>query len=104
MSPHPDPRGRPVAACLKPNHLHRAREIAQGVCRQGWAYVNLSQTALVSLTAATQIRRVKGDTELRVLLKRTPHRQVHFLFTVFQSEEHRNVYVENNVSKSMQQN
>lgn len=32
MSPHPDPRGRPVAACLKPNHLYRAREIAQSVC------------------------------------------------------------------------
>ena len=27
-----DPRCRPVAACLKPNHLYTEREIAQGVC------------------------------------------------------------------------
>lgn len=60
-----DPRCRPVAACLKPN-LYRAREIAPGLhCRQGWAHLSLSQTALVSLMGATQIRRVKGDTDLR---------------------------------------
>ncbi|KAF7662914.1 hypothetical protein LDENG_00223010 [Lucifuga dentata] len=66
MFPHPKPRSRPVAACLKANqHLHRAREIAQGVLGQGWAHRSLSQTALVSLMAATQISRVKGETDLR---------------------------------------
>lgn len=75
-------------------------------CRQGWAHLNLSQTALVSLMAATQIRRVKGDTDLRCCRGEHPTGRFNpqsLPFMLFQSGEDRKVYVENTVYKSIRQ-
>lgn len=91
MSPHPDPRCRPVAACLKPKPPFQGKRNSSGCmhCRQGWAHLNLSQTALVSLMAATQIRRVKGDTDMRCCQENIPQAgstPSHFLLCYFRTE------------------
>lgn len=90
---HPDPRCRPVAACLKSNHLYRERKNSSGCLRAAGRAGPITTSAKQLWCLWWQLRRSEEWKETLiwgVVEGRTPHRRVHFLFKLFQSGGHRN--------------